>query len=105
MPDGQHYPEYAHEHHSEGRPQIPSDDEVSSLIGMVQSFVQTYQANQVEMQAMQLKLSAAEMRAQTAEHLLRKLYTATIGYFSSDAKPLTGDQGMRAGEAAPQEAA
>ncbi len=101
MSDGENY--HAHDQQQEGRPPIPSDDDVTALINMVQSFAVTYQSNLVELQAAQLRLSAAEMRAQTAENLLRKLYTATIRHFSAEGKFVPAEQAQSA-EAASQAA-
>jgi len=88
---------------------IPSEDDVTALLSTVQSFVQTYQAHQVEVEALRSKLAAAESRAQNAERLLRKLYSATIGYFGSpkgeSAPAISGEQGEQSREAYAESAA
>ena len=55
---------------------IPTEDEVSALIRMVQAIGERARTDHAAIQALQLRNAAAEMRAEVAEQLLRKLYFA-----------------------------
>ena len=55
---------------------IPTEDDVSTLIRMVEAIGERVRTDQATIQALQLRNAAAEMRAEAAEQLLRKLYIA-----------------------------
>ena len=59
---------------------MPTEKDVSSVIAALDSVAQSVLENQVQLQAVQMRLAAAEMRAQSAEQLLRRLYSAAVNH-------------------------